>query len=403
MLKLAARNILRNRLRTSLTVGSVAFGVMALILAGGFVEDIYQQLGEALIHSQTGHIQIAKPEYFSAGSRSPERHRLETPEKVATRVSSLPEVVEVLARASFSGLLNNGRTDLAIVGEGVEPDKENRLGSQMRITSGRKLSASDMTGIMIGEGVAKALKLRPGDHATILANTAEGALGSLDVDVVGVFQTFSKDLDARAVRVPLAAAQELLGTHGANTLVLSLRSTIDTTVVADHLRPMLLRDGLELRTWQELNDFYDKTVRLYVQQFGVLQLIILTMVVLSVTNSVNMSVLERVAEFGTMKALGNRDRYVFGVIVTESVILGIAGASIGTVAAVSIAYTISRIGIPMPPPPNSELAYTAHILVVPSIVAIAFAIGLFAAFIAALLPARRVAKSNISNALSRPF
>ena len=166
---------------------------------------------------------------------------------------------------------------------------------------------------------------------------------------------------------------------------------------------MLLRDGLELRTWQELNDFYDKTVRLYVQQFGVLQLIILTMVVLSVTNSVNMSVLERVAEFGTMKALGNRDRYVFGVIVTESVILGIAGASIGTVAAVSIAYTISRIGIPMPPPPNSELAYTAHILVVPSIVATAFAIGLFAAFIAALLPARRVAKSNISNALSRPF
>ena len=83
-------------------MGSVAFGVMALILAGGFVEDIYQQLGEALIRfSQTGHIQIAKPEYFSAGSRSPERHRLETPEKVATRVSSLPEVVEVLARASF--------------------------------------------------------------------------------------------------------------------------------------------------------------------------------------------------------------------------------------------------------------------------------------------------------------
>ena len=68
------------------------------------------------------------------------------------------------------------------------------------------------------------------------------------------------------------------------------------------------RAGLEVKTWLELNDFYAKTVKMYDVQFGVLRIIILLMVLLSVVNSVNMSVFERVGEFGTMMALGNRSR-----------------------------------------------------------------------------------------------
>ena len=81
--------------------------------------------------------------------------------------------------------------------------------------------------------------LHPGDHAMLLLNTAEGALNSLDFEVVGIFQSFSKDYDARAVRIPLDAAHELLDTHGANSLVVSLKHTKDTHLVADALRRQL--------------------------------------------------------------------------------------------------------------------------------------------------------------------
>ena len=135
---------------------------------------------------------------------------------------------------------------------------------------------------------------------------------------MGHFQTFSKDYDARAVRIPLAAAQDLLATTGVNTLVVSLKQTQDTEPMAAKLAQKYAGQGLEVKTWLKLNDFYAKTVKMYDVQFGVLRIIILLMVLLSVVNSVNMSVFERVGEFGTMMALGNRSRRVFTLIIAEN-------------------------------------------------------------------------------------
>ena len=70
--------------------------------------------------------------------------------------------------------------------------------------------------------------------------------------------------------------------------------------------------GLEVKTWVELNDFYEKTVELYKGSLAFCKLIILVMVLLSVANSVNMSMFERTGEFGTMMALGNRSGHIFG-------------------------------------------------------------------------------------------
>ena len=207
MLILAFRNILRQRLRTAMTLAAIVFGVMALILSGGFVQDVYHQLGEALIHSQSGHLQVVKQGFFEKGSRSPEQYIIGEPERLRSQIASQPGVSDVMARISFSGLINNGRTDWAIVGQGVEADKEAVLGSQLRITAGRQLGAQDSYGILIGEGVAQALKLQPGDFVTLLLNTPEGALNSLEFEVVGAFQSFSADFDARAVNIPLAAGE----------------------------------------------------------------------------------------------------------------------------------------------------------------------------------------------------
>ena len=123
-----------------------------------------------------------------------------------------------MARLSFSGLLSNGRTDLSIIGEGVEADREARLGTYVKISSGRQLEERDAHGILVGAGVAHSLSLEPGDRATLLVNTVDGAMNSLDFEVVGVFETFSKEFDARAVRVSLPASQQLLDSQGANTL-----------------------------------------------------------------------------------------------------------------------------------------------------------------------------------------
>jgi len=197
----------------------------------------------------------------------------------------------------------------------------------------------------------------------------------------------------------LPAAQELLGIAGANALVIALTKTEDTDRVATLLKEQLGPAGLDVKTWTELNDFYEKTVRLYKRQFGFLQLVILVMVVLGVANSVNMSVFERMGEFGTMMSLGNRSGHIFRLILTENLLLGLIGSGLGLFLGVLLAFVISAIGIPMPPPPNANLGYTARIELVPSALLISFSVGLIATVLAALWPAVRVSRTPVVEAL----
>lgn len=396
---LALRNVLRHKARTAMTLLAIIVGVVGLILSGGFVQDIFVQLGEMLIHSQSGHVQLSRSGYFERGARSPEKYLISNPDPLRESISTKVGVDDVMGRVFFTGLLNNGRSDLPIVGEGVEPARENRLGSGVVISAGRTLIDTDVSGVMVGHGLAHALRLKPGDWVTLVMTTTEGALNSLEFQVVGIFQTFSKDYDARAVRIHLTSAQEMLMTRGVNTLVVSLKRTEDTQAVAAALTLQHGGDGLEVKSWLELNDFYAKTVEMYDAQFGVLRIIILLMVLLSVANSVNMSVFERVGEFGTMMALGNRSARVFTLIIAENAIIGLIGATAGVIVGIGLALVISAVGIPMPPPPNSDLAYTAHILIAPGVVVGAFAVGLIATIAAAIFPAARVRRIPVVDAL----
>lgn len=399
MLKLAFRNLLRHKGRTALTLGAILLGVVGLILSGGFVQDIYVQLREWTIHSRLGHLQVYAEGHFHYGRRQPYQYMVAEPDRVAEGIAGVPHVVDVLRRVNFDALVNNGRGDLPVMGEGVEPDKEARLGSALRIVSGRQLAASDRLGVLVGQGVASSLQLQPGDYVTLVATTAAGSMNSLELEVVGSFASVSKDYDARAVRIPLDAARELLDTDAVHALVVSLDDTLATEAVRLALSAVLPAGTYEVKSWEELDDFYRKTVALYRRQFGFFQVVILLMVLLSVANSVNMSAYERTGEFGTLRAFGERSSGVVRLIVTENVMLGLAGALLGAALGLLLAWAISLVGIPMPPPPNSDLGYTALIRIEPQSVLLALAIGFGATVLSALLAAFRAARVPVVDGL----
>jgi putative ABC transport system permease protein len=399
MFKLAFRNIFRNRLRTALTLAAIATGVIAIIISGGFIEDVFVQLREATIHSRIGHIQIFRRGYLEYGRHEPARYMIKQPKTIVDAVRPLPHVQAAMARVNFSGLLNNGRADLSVIGEGLEPNKEEQLGTAITVIAGRPLRNTDTFGMMIGEGVAAALHLRPGSAVTLMVNTAEGALNTLEYEVVGVFRTFSKEYDDRAVRIPLPAAQELLFTQSAHSVVVLLDDTSTTDVVTATLRTRLKPLGYQVKPWYELADFYQKTEALYQRQFGALQLIILVMLVLGVVSTVNMAVYERTGEFGTMLALGLRRRQIFKLIILENILLGLLGSLLGVIVGIALAGTISSMGIAMPPPPGSNIGYIAIIRLAPWSLVIAILTGILAATIASMLPALRASRLLIVDAL----
>ncbi len=399
MFKLAFRNIFRNTARTALTLAAISTGVAAVIVSGGFVEDTFIQLRESTIHSRLGHLQIFRQGFLELGQREPSRYLIKQPATVIEALGAIPHVREVMARLNFSGLASNGRADLPIFGEGVEPGKEARLGTATTVLAGRMLNDSDAFGATVGEGVASALELKPGSYINVTINTAEGALNTLEFQVVGIFRTFSKDYDDRAIRIPLAAAQELLASSSVQSLVVLLDCTDATDGVVDAARAKLGDLGYEVKPWYELADFYAKTVELYKRQFGALQLIILVMLVLSVASTINMAVFERTGEFGTLLAVGLRRPQIFQLVLIENVLLGCIGGLLGIAIGSTLAGVISGIGIPMPPPPGSNIGYIAYIRVVPWVLAAAGMIGLVAATLAAILPARRASRLPVVEAL----
>ena len=253
--------------------------------------------------------------------------------------------------------------------------------------------------MVIGEGVAVALNLEPGDFVNVVANTTYGAMNSLEFEIVGVFQSFSREFDARAVRIPLATAQELLDTAAVHALVFSLAQVEEVEPVMSWLAQQVLGADFEARTWLELDDFYPKTVEMYQGQFGILQLIILIIVLLSVANSVSMTAYERVGEFGTLRAIGRTSNDIYRLLVIENAVVGVVGAGTGLAVGVLLAYAISAVGLPMPPPPNANVGYTAYIRIVPAVCATAFAIGAVATVISALLTCRRPTRIPIADAL----
>ncbi|SFW11306.1 ABC transporter permease [Nitrosovibrio sp. Nv17] len=399
MLKLAFRNIFRNRLRTALTLAAITTGVVAIIISGGFVEDVFVQLRESTIRSRIGHVQVFRYGYNEYGGREPSRYMITQPAPVADAIGHIPHVRTVMARLNFSGLINNGRANLSIVGEGIEPDKEAQLGTGMAIIAGRALSGNDTFGAVIGEGVATAMHLRPGSQITLMVNTLEGALNTLECEVVGVFRTFSKEYDDRAIRISLVSAQELLFTQSVHNMVVLLDDTRTTDTVTQALKTQLESLGHEIKSWDELADFYQKTEALYRRQLGALQFIVLVMLVLSVTSTINMVVHERTGEFGTLLALGLRQRQIFKLVMIENTLLGLIGSMFGVLLGTALAGAISNIGIAMPPPPGSNIGYTATIQLAPWILGTAATIGILAAIMAALLPARRASRLVIVNAL----
>jgi len=398
---MAWRNVTRQYARTATALGAVSLGVAAIVIAGGFVHDVYEQFGEAIIHSQYGHIQIYRKGYAAKGTQRPLDYLIDPRAPMLNRVKQFEGVVSVLARLRFVGTASAGGADLPIVAEGVQPDLENRLGTFVHLLEGRLLRAGERETVIVGDGLAKALRVHPGMVLTLNVVSREGALNSLEFVTVGIFRSHSKEFDARAVRLPIESARDLLGSSGQNEIVVELRDTRATEITAAEALAALGPEDYEVRTWRELADFYGKTIQLFDRQFGFLQGLLLLLIALSVSSTINASTFERLPEFGTMIALGDTRRDVSQLIVTECVILGILGSVIGVCAGIALALSISAIGIEMPPPPNTEVGYVARIQIVPVVLLAGVFVGSVAATLGGLAPAMKIARTSPVEALGR--
>lgn len=399
--KLASRNIIRQRRRSAFGLGAVATGVVALMLAAGFFEFNYDSMREGMIRSRLGHIQVVKHGYLEAGAADPFGYIIPETSEDRKLLEAAPDVVAVAPRLSFNGLISLGESTIAFIGEGIDPAREEKASGFVVVQEGRNLAGLDSREVIMGRGLAENLGAKVGQTVVLLSTPAKGAISAIEAKVVGIFVTSTKAYDDFALRVPLKTAQTLLRTDGVHTWLVLLQRTDQTAGFVSKLAPKMQSKDIELIPWYEAPaaDFYNKTVDLFSRQVNVLRFLVGVIIVLSISNTLMNNVRERIGEIGTCMALGDTRRTVLRRFLMEGAVLGLFGGVIGVLVGYGLAILISRIGIPMPPPPGMTIGYTARIFVTFGIVFNGLLLSIATAFCAGLYPAWKASRMIITDAI----
>jgi len=401
---MAARNLSRNRRRSLLTGGVVVFGFAAFALAGGFMAQTLESLREGTIRSGVGHLQLADPRVFDGPAEDSLEHGLEDARKVAEAVRRDPDVVEVLPRIDFVGLVTSGGRSVPFVGVGLDPAGEARaMDFPKNVTSGRWLADGGEQGVVLGSGLARTLSVGPGDGVTLLATTGDGTLNAVDATVVGVTEVHFKELDDRFLATTVGLADGLLAADGkVSKLVVVLRGSADADAARTRIVSGLAKEGTSLagKTWEDLAAFYHQVRTLYLGIFGFMGIVLVAVVLLATANTTLMSVSERIREIGTLRALGTRSSAIRRMFVVEGALLALLGCAAGAVLALVVREALNHSGILLPPPPGAARGSLLHV----KLYAAAYLLGALSMtgtlLLASYLPARRASRISIVDALT---
>jgi len=396
-LRIAALNLTRHRRRTLLALAIICGGVISFLLAGGFINWVLMAMREGAIQSQLGHIQITRPGYLREGASDPYRYLLG--DDLSPITADDMGVRTVARRLAFTGLLSKEDATISFIGEGIEPDAEALIGRAITMVTGTGLQERPGDSVILGDGLAANIGAQVGDVVVLVSNTGSGGINAVELKVAGTFTTSTKAYDDSALRVPIEVARRLMRVEGATSWVVLLDRTERTDAAVATLRGVLPADQYEVVPWHELAEFYKQTVQLFGTQVGAVRLLIALIVILSISNTLSMAVMERTTEIGTLMALGVRRRGILGLFIWEGAVLGLAAAVLGVGSAVLLGEFISWVGIPMPPPPGMARGYTGEIEISMELAADGFLLAFFTTLIASLLPAWKASRMNIVDAL----
>ncbi|MEW6677708.1 MAG: FtsX-like permease family protein [Pseudomonadota bacterium] len=412
--KLAMRGLARNRNRSLVTLLAMAFGFAAISLFAGYTHNVYDGLSRQAIYGELlGHLTIQKRGMDTAGKLDPERYLL-TPEEVAAMtalIQAADHVKLVTPRLALSGLASNGRASTIFLAEGITPQAMDRLQegglTAYEIEHGfdklvaKKLDPARQEVVNVSEGLLELLNLENGGDAALLVNTLTGQANALDVSVGGGFNTGNAGTNDKFIFMPLALAQSLLDAEGrADRLTVLLDDVDQTGPLAAKLLHTLQAAGydVEIKTWVDLSAFYRQVHDMFDMIFGFIFAIVLTVVVMSVANSMGMAVVERTREIGTLRAIGLKRLGVVRLFATESLLLALIGCGVGVLITLGVRWGINAADIAYVPPNSVRpvpLLVDLDLMRMGLTLAMMLAVGT----IAALLPARRAARQPIIDAL----
>lgn len=378
LLKLAYRNLFRNKRRSFFAILIAASGCTALSIAIGYYSFSIYSLQELTIRngfggsSGSGHVQVFDKR---VGEKSEERAMefgLDSVINLIDVIKKDSDVDYVLPRIEFGGLISNGDKSVPFKGFGVEAEKEMRLWGGLseinpRLKLGEQLLPlkTSKQGIILGKTLANLLHAKVGDMMMMYSTTVDGAINGTDVELLGIMTTGVSETDKYYLLTNIDVAQKLINSHKVSLLSVMFknRKHFDDKLqtLQSNLEKNTSAKNFKLIPWCEQAAFYISIRDIFNIIFTFMGSIILVIVLLSCWNIMNMTTMERIKEIGTLRAIGLSIKNISAIFMLEAFLIGVIGVIIGMIVQLIASRIINALRIIMPPVPGMSRPYTLQV------------------------------------------
>ncbi|MGB9664020.1 MAG: ABC transporter permease [Ignavibacteria bacterium] len=324
--KLAWKNIWRNKKRSFIISISAMFGIWGGILSNGIFVGMWETTIEAAINRELAHIQIHHPKFMNEKLVT---YFIENTQEIENLLSKNPSIESFSKRSIIEGMASSPFSVNGVKIIAIEPEKEKLITSiHKQIIEGVYFSNNDYE-ILIGQKLADRLKLKLNSKVVLSFQGLNNNFIISAFRVVGIYKTESRIYDETTVFIKQKDLSYTLEQSAPiHEFAIRLVSTdlIDTTT--NILKSKLKNYSVE--NWKQLAPELSLTSEFLYLQLNIFMGIILFALLFGISNTMMMSVFERIREFGLLMAIGMKRIFLFILIILESIFLLFSGGLIGT-------------------------------------------------------------------------
>jgi ABC-type lipoprotein release transport system permease subunit len=264
------------------------------------------------------------------------------PDPIRAALDRIDTISGYTCRARTFVLASSTARSYGVMVIGIDPDKEAKISSlKSLIREGRYLTPadtqSDITGVLVGQLLAKNLRVTIGDEITILGQARDGSIAATIFNVAGIYASGIDEFDRSAIHMPLKAFQAVFAMGNAVheivvigkklTQVASIQSRVQAA-----LAPMNTPFPLKVLTWEELLPGLRQAIQMDMVSGAIFYFFLIIVVAFSILNTFLMAIFERTREFGVLMAIGTRPGRLTRLVLTESAAMSLIGVAIGIAA-----------------------------------------------------------------------
>jgi ABC-type lipoprotein release transport system permease subunit len=346
MLKLAWRNLWRNRTRTIIVASAITISYSLMLLFFGISDDGYQQMMDSAAEAAGGDVLIHGDDYWETQSSD---IVLDDPDGVIAKVSDIEGVDYVMPRVLISGLMTSPTGNEPVMLQGIDTEKQFAVEDLSEdLVQGAFFSEKYDHPIVVDQNLREKLDVELGDKLVLTATTPEGEVTRALFRLDGVIELPGAAQMGGIAFTTIPAAQKALQ-MGERVVQVGAYTADGVDHVAVHraIEQRLAGSDVEVLTWEEANPGMVGFIEMD-RSFGMLFIfLIIVIVTFAIANTFLMAVMERVREFGLLNAIGLTPKRIGALIMWETVVLAVVSLAVGFGIGLGAHLWISSVGLDM--------------------------------------------------------